>query len=96
MYDRGNPSQVVDPHQLESALLNLAVNSRDAMPEGGRLTIDTSNARIEERPSEEVTDLAAGEYASIVVTDTGTGMTPDVLARGVIGDDELARDLLHH
>ncbi len=59
-----------DPNQLESAILNLAINARDAMPAGGRLTIETSNA-----------DLDGAEYVAIAVTDDGAGMTPDVAAR---------------
>lgn len=61
-----------DPHQLESAILNLAINARDAMPDGGRLTIATENA-----PD---TD-GSGDYIRIAVSDTGAGMTPDVVAR---------------
>jgi PAS domain S-box-containing protein len=71
---------LVDPHQLENALLNLCINARDAMPEGGRLTIETANKWLDERAAAE-RDLAAGQYVSICVTDTGTGMTADVIAR---------------
>lgn len=71
----------VDAHQLESAILNLAVNSRDAMPNGGRLTIKTSNIEIDETYSRRFSDVGPGQYVQICVTDTGTGMPPDVLGR---------------
>ena len=70
----------IDENQLESALLNLAVNARDAMPQGGRLSIQAENVELRpDRRSE--TELAAGEYVVISVSDNGVGMTPDVLAR---------------
>lgn len=69
-----------DPAQLESALLNLAVNARDAMPGGGRLTIETGNAHID-RPSAKEYFLPEGQYVLIGVTDTGTGMTSDVIKK---------------
>ena len=71
---------LVDPPQLENALLNLAINARDAMPGGGRLTIETANRWLDERSARE-RDLAPGQYVSVCVSDTGTGMTPDVAAR---------------
>ncbi len=71
---------LVDPPQLENALLNLAINARDAMPEGGRLTIETANRWLDERSAKQ-RDLTPGQYVSICVSDTGTGMTPDVVAR---------------
>ncbi len=71
---------LVDPAQLDSALLNLCINARDAMPDGGRLTLETANKRIDDRAA--VThNLTAGQYVSLCVTDTGTGMTPEVIAR---------------
>jgi len=71
---------LVDPHQLESALLNLCINARDAMPQGGRLTIETSNKWLDARAAREQ-DLPAGQYVALCVSDTGTGMTQDVIAR---------------
>jgi signal transduction histidine kinase len=70
----------VDLPQLESALLNLCINARDAMPEGGNLTIETTNTWLDERAGR-LRDLPAGEYVALSVTDTGAGMTPDVRAR---------------
>jgi len=71
----------VDGPQLESALLNLAVNGRDAMPEGGRLTIETSNASLDQAYADENGDVTAGQYVMIAVTDTGAGMTDEVMSR---------------
>ena len=71
---------LVDPSQLESALLNLCINARDAMPDGGRITIETANRWLDERMARE-RDLAPGQYVSLCVTDTGTGMSPEVSAR---------------
>jgi PAS domain S-box-containing protein len=70
---------LVDPNQLENALLNLCINARDAMPQGGRITIETANKWIDERAARE-RGLDAGQYVSICVTDTGTGMSEDVVA----------------
>ena len=71
---------LIDASQLESALLNLCINARDAMPEGGRITIETANKWLDDRAAKE-RDLPPGQYLSLCVTDTGTGMTPDVIAR---------------
>lgn len=67
-----------DPNQLENAILNLAVNARDAMPDGGRVVIETRNARIEPGDAAEV---APGDYVMVAITDTGTGMSRETLAR---------------
>ncbi|HEX6374235.1 MAG TPA: PAS domain S-box protein [Allosphingosinicella sp.] len=67
---------VCDANQLENAILNLAINARDAMPEGGILTISTSRVRLDDAP-----DHPAGEFVRIAVADTGHGMPADVLAR---------------
>jgi PAS domain S-box-containing protein len=70
----------VDAHHLESALLNLAVNARDAMPTGGRLTIETSNTHID-TPFSASESIALGDYVAMTIRDSGTGMTLDVRAR---------------
>ena len=71
---------LIDPGQLESALLNLCINARDAMPDGGRLTIETANTWLDERSARE-RELPPGQYVTLAVTDTGTGMTADVIRR---------------
>ena len=71
----------VDMSQLESAILNLAVNARDAMPEGGRLMIEASNAILDDAYAAENSEVTPGEYAMIVISDTGAGMAPETLAR---------------
>jgi PAS domain S-box-containing protein len=68
---------LVDAHQLEGALLNLCLNARDAMPEGGALTIETSNAMIEASFPDEYQELAPGPYVVLAVTDTGSGIKPE-------------------
>jgi PAS domain S-box-containing protein len=70
-----------DPNQLENAILNLCINARDAMPDGGKLTVETGNAHLDDVYAAGVRGLAPGQYACICVTDTGTGMPPDVLER---------------
>ncbi len=74
-----------DPHQLENALLNLVVNARDAMPDGGHLLIETTNTVLRDRrgrPKEQPPqDVPPGEYVALSVADTGTGMTTEVIAR---------------
>ena len=69
-----------DANQLENALLNLAINARDAMPEGGRLTIEAVNASLDDAYASRH-EMAAGQYVAVAVTDTGTGMAPDLMAR---------------
>jgi PAS domain S-box-containing protein len=71
---------LVDPPQLENALLNLCINSRDAMPHGGRLTVETCNRWIDERSSRG-RELTAGQYISLCVSDNGTGMSAEVISR---------------
>ena len=71
---------LVDPNQLENALLNLCINARDAMPEGGRLTIETGNRWVADREAK-TRDVSPGQYISLCVSDTGTGMSPEVIRR---------------
>jgi PAS domain S-box-containing protein len=71
---------LVDRNQLENALLNLCINARDAMPDGGRLTIETANKWMDARAARE-RELSPGQYISLCVTDTGSGMTPEVMRR---------------
>ena len=73
-------SALIDAPQLENALLNLCINARDAMPDGGRITIETANKWLDDRAASE-RDLPPGQYLSVCVTDTGAGMTPDVIAQ---------------
>lgn len=72
---------MADAAQLESAILNLALNARDAMPDGGRLTIEVGNKVLDEVYARQHTEVAAGDYVMIGVSDTGIGMPPEVLAR---------------
>jgi signal transduction histidine kinase/ActR/RegA family two-component response regulator len=71
----------VDPSQLENAILNLAVNSRDAMPEGGRLTIETGNYYLDEQYASQHVEVPEGQYVLVSITDTGIGMSADTIAR---------------
>jgi len=71
---------LVDPSQLENSLLNLCINARDAMPDGGRITVETANKWIDERTARQQ-DMPEGQYLSLCVSDTGVGMSPDVIAR---------------
>jgi len=72
---------MADPSQLEDTILNLAVNARDAMPTGGRLMIETFNTQLDEIYAAQHADLATGDYVVLNVTDSGTGMSPDVIER---------------
>jgi CheY-like chemotaxis protein len=74
---------LADANQLESALLNLVINARDAMPAGGRLTIETANARLDSRDTLQQERVEAGDYVVVSVSDTGVGMSPEVAARAI-------------
>jgi len=73
-------STLVDPNQLENALLNLCINARDALPDGGRITIETANRTIT-KGSAIRRDMPIGDYVSLSVSDNGVGMAPDVVER---------------
>jgi PAS domain S-box-containing protein len=70
-----------DPNQLENVILNLGVNARDAMPDGGRLTIETQNAHLDDRYAASELGVAPGQYVLIAVSDTGSGMPPAVVEK---------------
>ncbi len=72
---------VADPAQIESALLNLAINARDAMPNGGRLTVELANAALDDRYAARDADIAPGQYVMLAVSDTGEGMSRETVAR---------------
>ena len=71
----------VDPNQLENVILNLALNGRDAMKDGGRLTIETQNAHLDAQYVSSQIGLPAGQYILVAITDTGCGMSPEVIAK---------------
>ena len=71
----------IDPGQLENAILNLAINARDAMPEGGTVTIEVSNATLDRRYAALHPDVTPGPYVLVAVNDSGTGMPPEVAAQ---------------
>lgn len=79
-----DPSTVmVDPGEVDNALLNLAINSRDAMPSGGSLKIETRDVTLDDRSAAGIPDACAGEFVRLSVSDSGHGMTPEVLRRAV-------------
>src|SRR5690606_22891660 len=71
----------IDPGQLETAILNLAINARDAMPHGGRLTLETARARLDADYARANPDVMPGDYVLLSVSDTGCGMKQEVLRR---------------
>jgi signal transduction histidine kinase len=80
----GTWSTLCDVNQMENVILNLAINARDAMPEGGRLVLETRDVTLTQPPAEvESETFVPGDYAALAVTDTGTGMPEDVRRRAV-------------
>jgi PAS domain S-box-containing protein len=77
----GSPQASIDPSQLESAILNLAINARDAMPHGGKLTIETQAAHLDQFYTAKNPDVIPGHYVLVAVSDSGTGMAPELLEK---------------
>jgi signal transduction histidine kinase/ActR/RegA family two-component response regulator len=78
MLDRQTAPALIDPSQLSTAILNLALNARDAMPHGGKLTLETRNVVLDENYAR-INDIASGDYVMIAISDTGEGMAPELL-----------------
>ncbi|ATB39262.1 histidine kinase [Cystobacter fuscus] len=74
-------NSLVDPNQIENAILNLAINARDAMQDGGRLTIEAGNALLDDEYASQHEEVKPGQYVMLAVTDTGAGIPPDILER---------------
>ena len=72
-----------DPNQLENAIINLAINARDAMPEGGKLTIETQNTHLDHSYAAQNPEVAVGQYAVICISDTGVGMDAETAAKAI-------------
>jgi len=71
----------IDAHQLKDALVNLALNARDAMPQGGKLTFETANVTLDETYAEQNQEVTSGDYVQVAVSDTGAGIPPEVLEK---------------
>ncbi len=80
---------LADPNQLELAVLNLAVNARDAMPNGGKLTIETANVYLDDKYAATQSEVVPGQYVMLAVTDNGSGMSEEVQRKSL-------RPVLHH
>jgi PAS domain S-box-containing protein len=77
----GDPRCLIDPSQLESAILNLSINARDAMPNGGKLTVETQAAYLDRFYAEKNPEVVPGHYVLVAVSDSGTGMAPELLEK---------------